>query len=227
MIRRWSYVNKINLTSFRPYKTFQCFSNDIIFKETTVFRKLRLQYSIVRRKAWGRRRHLYQWGLYLRVLFDWSNDYHFFKHYTSFIMKRSLHKNSFLTYNILFHFSKSSGFYAGLELLNSITICRQTLFYSFRRVGNLPNLYLFFKSSPYMFLTTNKTNLTFLQRNPLLTPILLHTQKNHLVQNKTTGFQDQQLLSLTHSISFQGVLNQLIELYKVIIQLYLYRLFTN
>jgi len=142
-------------------------------------------------------------------------------------MKRSLHKNSFLTYNILFHFSKSSGFYAGLELLNSITICRQTLFYSFRRLGNLPNLYLFFKSSPHMFLTTNKTNLTLLQKNPLLTPILLQTQSNHLLKSPSTSLQNHQVLSLTSSLSFQGVLNQLIELYKVIVQLYIYRLFIN
>jgi hypothetical protein len=142
-------------------------------------------------------------------------------------MKRSLHKNSFLTYNILLHFSKSSGFYAGLELINSITICRQTLFYSFRRLGQLPNLYLFFKSSPQMYLTTNRTNPSLLQKNPLLTPILFQAQKNNSLQSESISIKNHNILSLTHSLGFQGVVNQLIGLYRVIIQLYFYRLFTN
>lgn len=139
-------------------------------------------------------------------------------------MKRGLHKNSFLVYNILFHFSKSSGFYAGLELLNSITVCRQTLFYFFRRSNTLPNLYVFFKSSPHMFLTTNRTGLTFLQKNPLLTPVLLYNQGNHFFKNQPTNLPNQHTLLLVHSISFQGVLNQLLELYKIVINLHLYQL---
>lgn len=142
-------------------------------------------------------------------------------------MKRSLHRNSFLSYNILFHFSKSSGFYAGLELLNSITVCRQTLFYSFRRSNSLPSLYLFFRSSPHMFLTTNKTGSTFLQKNPLLTPVLLQNQGNHFLKSQSATLQNQHALALLHSVSFQGVLNQILELYKTIVQLHLYQLFTK
>lgn len=140
-------------------------------------------------------------------------------------MKRNLHRNSFLTYNILFHFSRSSGFYAGLELLNSITVCRQTIMYSFKRLGTLPNLYLFFKSSPYMFLTTNRNNISLLQKNPLLTPITLNLLNTNLLKSQGISSQSSETLSLINNLSFQGFLHQLLELYKLIVQLYLFKLF--
>lgn len=95
-------------------------------------------------------------------------------------MKHNLHKNSFLTYHIIFHFSKSSGFYPGLELLNTLTLCRQTTFYYFRRYGNISSMYTFLKSTPTLFLTTNKEGVGHFQKNPLLTPILLASQGSQL-----------------------------------------------
>jgi len=85
-------------------------------------------------------------------------------------MKQGLHKNSFLTYNILFHFSKSTGFYPGLEFINSMTVCRHTVVYYYRRIGRLPHLYTFYKASPQLLLTTSKSGLSFFTKKSYTNP---------------------------------------------------------
>jgi hypothetical protein len=140
-------------------------------------------------------------------------------------MKRNLHKNSFLTYNVVFHFSKSSGFYPGLELLNSLTLCRQTTFYYFRRCGRVGSLYTFLKATSPLFVTTNKEGGSFVQKNPLLTPMLLTIQKGQLSKEVQTLQTINSLPLLVLTVSFGTFLKKVVELYKIITQLYSYTLF--
>lgn len=142
-------------------------------------------------------------------------------------MKRNLHKNSFLTYNIILHLAKSSGFYPGLELLNTLTVCRQTTQFYFRRRGWTASLYTFLKSTPSLFLTTNKGGITHLQKNPNLTPTLLTVVGPQLSKEFSSADLNKVLPLLLLSASFQTFRAQVTEVYKVVIQLYLYSLFVR
>lgn len=219
MVRRWSYINQINRNSSYPYKVFQKISNEAVFKETTVFRKDRTLISLVRRKSWGRRRHLNQWLLYHNILADWSQEYNFFKRYLRFLLVKSLYKHSFFLYNILFLLPNSSGFYTGFEFINYVTVTKKVINYCLQKNYKQWHIYQFLKHSSILYCTTNNDKFFSGKLSPFQTS-LVYKVDGSLVRNpsiKSSIFES--LIQHVELINNQLVLNISLEIYKILVLL--------
>ena len=219
MVRRWSYINQINRNSIHPYKVFQRISNESVFKETTVFRKDITTVSLVRRKSWGRRRHLNQWLLYHNILADWSQEYNFFKRYLRFLLVRSLYKHSFFLYNVLFLLPNSSGFYTGFEFINYVTVTKKVVNYCLQKNYQQWHIYQFLKHSSILYCTTNDTKFFSGKSSPFQTS-LVYKVDGSLVRNPSIKLSilSSLVTKLTH-INNQLVLNMHLEVYKLLVLL--------
>ena len=220
MVRRWSYVNQINKSAFHPYKTFVRIGNDVIFKETTVFRKDRTVTSLVRRKAWGRRRHINQWLLYHNVLADWSQDYMFFKKYLRFTLTRSLHKHSFFLYNVLVLLDKSSGFYPGFEFLNYVTITRKVSNYCLDKNLQQQHLFQFIKHSAILYCTSPNSKFFDGKTSPFATTLVYRVSGGSVSSFTVKPNQISPLLNIMRDLNFINCLGSHVEVYKVLTLLY-------
>ena len=218
MIRWWSYVNLINQANTNQYKTFECFSNDAIFKESTVFRKKRSQHSLVRRKAWKRRRHWNQWLNYYNILFNWSQSYTMHNRYLRFAMIDSLFKNSFFSYNGIEFRTLSSGFIPGLEYFNYVSFSRRTSTFMWRKVRYEYQLFNFIKNSQAVYITSNANTLKQFTEHPLtpsaVFPVL---EKSSLIYDDVIPING--LIKIFWSIQFRYWTAYLVEYYKLMIKL--------
>lgn len=224
MVRRWSYVNQINKCAFYPYKTFLRTGNEVIFKETTVFRKERTVTSLVRRKAWGRRRHINQWLLYHNVLADWSQDYLFYKKYLRFTLTRSIYKNSFFLYNVLLLLDKSSGFYAGFELINYVTITKKISTYCLDRSFKQQHFYQFMKHSSILYCTTPNSKFFEGTLSPFPTSLVYRINGNSVGDFATKSNQLLPLFDTIKDFTFINSLGFHTEMYKILTLLFFYKI---
>ena len=225
MVRRWSYVNLLNRSSVSAFKVFACFGNEIIFKETTVFRKYKTEVSIVRRKAWGRRRHLHQWTIYIRILFDWARDYNFFKKFSSWLFKNAFFQNSFVTYNFLLLLTKSSGFYPGLENVNTLTLNNNLITFFFKTTTFQPFIWTFIKNSSTLYVTTSQKPVSFLKSTTILPPLLFPSANTTIVPLPASNTNV--TLSTINSLSLSLVMSKIVCLYNIFSLLTISRLKNN
>lgn len=107
MVRRWSYLNYINLY-YEPFKPLDYASQVVAFKTTTSYRRRLFSNEISRpsRRFYAKLKRLSTAVHYNNILSNWSEDYLFFKKYNRFIMTYQLFKNSYAVNNLLL-FKKS------------------------------------------------------------------------------------------------------------------------
>jgi len=137
MVRRWSYLNTLNLQQFffttsKP-KTLISGHQTVTFKATTYYRKRLFSplISKLMRKAFFRRKHLNNWLVYQNILSYWAAEYLFLRRYSRSLLALSFYKNSYLMYNVLVFGKISAADLTGFEsfmvtsLLRSVTnYCR-------------------------------------------------------------------------------------------------------
>lgn len=101
MVRRWSYITEQNSNKNTSLSSLDFIHGEISFIANVYFRKSVSHHSKLVRKSWAKRRHLSNWLPLQTVLYDWSNDYLFFKKYNRFLLTLNVFKNSFLSLNFL------------------------------------------------------------------------------------------------------------------------------
>lgn len=106
MVRRWSYLNSINLSflflnrgKFKPIINVLKMS---VFKATTYYWEDLYSDTItyLTRKSYYRRRHINSLVFYKNILSSWSKDYLFFKKSTKNLLNLNLFKYNYVIQNI-------------------------------------------------------------------------------------------------------------------------------
>lgn len=223
MVRRWSCINELNKKPFQSYKSTIFTYNINTFKENVFFKKDIKKNSLLTRKSWSRRKHLFNWLFYQTVLINWSSDYRFFKNYNKNMLIQNTFKNSFFSYNfLLLKKTNSANFKYAENCLYSV--CNRKIQQYFINTNlhtnsknNFKNYSLFYLTQPTYKKETIESplyNMPAIYRESqaqLYTPNLNNTQINYLFV----------VINLLHSIT----LSKNIALYQMFILLSLNNLF--
>jgi len=101
MVRRWSYINNINITDSKLYVKFNKTQRTLNILSYLYYRKTIWTVSKFTRKTWRRRKHINNFLTLNNTMSDWAQDYSFFKNYNKFIFSFKIFKKSFLAYNLI------------------------------------------------------------------------------------------------------------------------------
>ncbi len=223
MIRRWSYLNHINL-HYNNLKPLDYTSQVVAFKVTTSYRRRLFSYETSRpsRRFYAKLKRLSTLIHYNNILSNWSQDYLFFKKYNRFIISYKIFKHSYIVNNLLLF--KKSPIYMFYESENTIV---SYLVYNISKYfkKNNPSFYspfIKYKGGQLLYVTSN---------NSLIKPTLLENNVNNSEESLTNNLmylmhQSSWYLtegSLQETYSFQNIFNfyfdaiilKIIELYKI------------
>ena len=102
MIRRWSYLNKVNRLTRRVESNYLQGQSDHLMN---TFMWLHNQEfpttSYVFRTSWARRRHAHNWLYITNIMITWAREYRFYRNYNRAIGYQFFTKNSYLAANIV------------------------------------------------------------------------------------------------------------------------------
>ena len=173
MIRRWSYINKLN-NFFENYENFFFLKKKfklILFKKTVnfrSFRRLRLLNSKFKRKAFMRLKHSTNLVKYNNIFKWWTLDFMINRLISKNQFSLNLFVNNFYSYNYLFLKNKNINlFYNNSFFLSNLT--KQT--YSFATNNLFLGKKFFFKNNNLtfsFFLESNNNNSSLSLVNPNL-----------------------------------------------------------
>lgn len=180
MVRRWSFVNKVNLFYTWNFTFWRQASGEFIFKETTNFRKTTRPIAYIRRKGWGRRKHNTHWVSYQNILADWAHEYRFLVQYSNYLLTRSLFQHSFFTYNTLTFQTSRAGFRGGWEHFNHAALTFKLLRYLGRSTVWYLQMRLLFANSPLLACSTRFCDDTATKLIPSLTFSSFHRLQSSL-----------------------------------------------
>lgn len=189
MVRRWSYLNKINLQSVfinsQNSQSLKIGSFQETFLTTTYYKNSIYSPSVTKltRKAFFRRRHLNTWLTYQVILTMWAKEYLFFRRYMRFLNSLYFYKNNYLTYNLFVFQNTPVSDVRSLENTFLTSLVSQIWKYLNKTTKN----FMFFKSKVQNFL-----------------PILVSTPDLKLIEN----VQSKLLNSLVYNVSQKSLVYQ-------------------
>lgn len=102
MVRRLSFINNFNktrtstFTTKRHSHTDACMNIVFYIRKPFVFRFITKH----RRKTWRRRKHMFEYVLYLNILSLWATEYVFFRKLIKFNYSYCITKSSLFVYNL-------------------------------------------------------------------------------------------------------------------------------
>ena len=225
MVRRWSYLNQINLSvgqkliaNSSPNSLLKG-HHQVAFKATTYYRKPMYNPTITKltRKSFFRRKHLNSWFIYQNILTLWAKEYLFFRKYSRVVLSFFFFKNNFLTYNLLVHTNSSIEGFQGLETLQLTHLVRSvTSFCQFNGKALIP-FFKYFKGCSW-FWGSSSTPLPLLTKvgQSLTEPLYSVTPSNLDVGSGTKSFSE---ISVIFNLFFQSHNLYYVELYKLFIYL--------
>lgn len=156
MVRRWSYLNRVNFSLFTNNKSNLKPVLNILkittFKATTYYwEELYFQnITLIKRRSYLRRKHINSFILYQNLLTLWSNDYIFFRKYSRSILVYNLHKYNFLLQSIFMAKSLDVSNFLGFEELKVTFFSKRLLtFCSYRSLVLIPFILLY--KGPYLY----------------------------------------------------------------------------
>lgn len=101
MVRRWSYINKLNTCSSLNFPSVEQGSFDATIHATMYLRKVYKPSTVLTRRKWARRKHYYIWTPQMNILKDWARTYRFNRNHFKSVFNQFFTKNSFLAFNLL------------------------------------------------------------------------------------------------------------------------------
>jgi hypothetical protein len=229
MVRRWSYINSMN-TFYKPShleKRRAAFG--VTVKSTMYFRKPYAPVSVLSRRRWARRKHLYGWLPLSNVLKHWAQCYRFKRNYLKAITRSHFSTLSFLAFNIISLRNSIPALHLGSESLVISSIPKKILRY-FSAYSN-PRL--------RSLLSFKNVNLAFVSLPPstTITDDVLTTSHSVLftyddITSLVTPTAPMTLTQSSHAIALQQLLTIFVQLpirvlllvYKLLILLTLSRL---
>lgn len=100
MVRRWSYINNLNIVERTQYPIARVVRQDRTARANLYFKAPFSYYTKLRRPAWIRRRHRSIFIIYFNVMSDWASDYRFFRSYNKYNLVVGLFSTSYFSYNL-------------------------------------------------------------------------------------------------------------------------------
>lgn len=230
MVRRWSYLNYVNIL-YDNYIPLDYASQVVTFKITTSYRRRLFphEHSRPSRRFYARLKRLSTALHYNNILSNWSEDYLFFKKYNRFILTYKMFKHSYLVHNLLLF--KKSPIYT---LPGSENVIASYLVYSISKyfLNSNPSFFapfIRYKGGQLLYITTDNiiTEPVVAELKPTKSEELLaevpvysvHESSWYLDSNIDLDetFIFQTLISSCYEITFQRIM----EIYKIIILLFL------
>lgn len=220
MVRRWSYLNRINRSFYDEHTDLDFVHHEGTFRATTYYRRKFGSITKLSRRSWSRRKHLHNWLVYQNVFTDWARDYLFFRKYNRFIIALHVFKNSYLIYNLLVFKKSTTVDFLGSESMIVSNVIKKVIRYChrlnptfssfFKQYRHVSWLYL---TSPYQFEELRKSSI--LSEEPLYLPYqsLFYSSEINLKRVFWLQIIIDSILNLT--------LSKVQELYKVAILLIL------
>lgn len=100
MVRRLSFINNFNYIRTFTFDTQSHSHTDVCMNTVFYLRKPFKFISKHTRRSWKRRKHRFEYVLYLNILSLWSAEYTFFKKSVKFTYSYCIYKTSLLVYNL-------------------------------------------------------------------------------------------------------------------------------
>jgi len=155
MVRRWSYLNQLNIVSFGSSTIIPSAKHDVTVKHNLYFKKNYSHVSLVSRRAWIKRRRLNNFSLYRNVLADWSSEYIFYRKYLKITLSWGLFKASAWSQNLILSKNTNPATCPNLEHVTMATVIRSVIKYcssrgsvSFTQLAPYSNTLWLYLTSP-------------------------------------------------------------------------------
>ena len=153
MVRRWSYINAINSSYAHRFEGKRQSTFSVTVKSTMYFRKPYSVPTVLSRRRWARRKHLYSWLPLSNIIKSWAQTYRFMRNYLKSIMRSHLFKSSFLAFNLVSLRSLAPASYKGFETIVLSSVARKTLRYFSTKLSPGMASLLHFKNANIAFLS--------------------------------------------------------------------------
>lgn len=187
MVRRWSYINSLNSTYKPSFDGKRQSTFTVTVKSTMYFRKPYSVPTVLSRRRWARRKHLYGWLPMSNVVKSWAQTYRFVRNYLKSVLRSSMFKSSFIAFNLVSLRNLAPSSYKGLENILLSSVSRKTLRYFSAKFSPRMSSLLHFKNA----------NIALMSLPDVLPSVSRHTDTNYAVP------------MLIDNITFQSDLNYL------------------
>ena len=155
MVRRWSYINAINSSYTHRFDSKRQSTFSVTVKATMYFRKPYSVPTVLSRRRWARRKHLYSWLPLSNIIKSWAQTYRFMRNYLKAVMRSHLFKSSFIAFNLVSLKNIAPSAHKGLETIVLSSAARKTLRYFSTKLSPRMTSLLHFKNANIAFLSLN------------------------------------------------------------------------
>jgi hypothetical protein len=129
MVRRWSYINSINAFYNQGYDSKRHAAFGVTVKATMYFRKPYSAHTVLSRRRWARRKHLFGWLALSNVIKTWAQTYRFQRNHLKSSSRAHFSKSSFLAFNTISLRNSLPSKHQGAELVIFSSVTRKILRY--------------------------------------------------------------------------------------------------
>ena len=204
MVRRWSYINSINAYYNQGYDGKRQAAFGVTVKATMYFRKPYSPYTVLSRRRWARRKHLFGWLPLSNVIKTWAQTYRFQRNYLKSVARTHFSKYSFLAFNTISLRNSLPSKHQGAESVVVASVTRKILNY-FSTFSN-PRL-----RSLISFRNINLAAVSFPDSSLRFDDTTASTSLIVLAQDDVKSFSNSVSVptnqSLSHLLLFQSLIN--------------------
>lgn len=214
MVRRWSYIKEHNSNKNTSLSSLDFVHGEISFIANVYFRKSASHHSKLVRKTWAKRKHLANWLPLQAVLYDWSNDYLFFKKYNRFLLTLNVFKNSFLSVNFLLLRKTSKLISQNCETFFFTFPSKRVLLYFSKLHTSTYSFLLKLKHTPLMYISSPTPVADLKKKLPVVTASSFTWNGSTLSSTQAPG--ELQALALIRATLLNLIVAKNLESYKMI-----------
>lgn len=216
MIRRWSYINQININKEKKFFLIKRFKYKHL-KKTTMIKRFHKKYSKTRRKSYTKLKHSTNFFLLHNIFRFWSIDYFFNRYVSKLNYRENYTLNNFLFLNANFIINKNTNIFFTWNFFFLNFSKKILLFFSKLFTKNLLTLNMPFngsiKSKAWFI---DEANQTSLQTNELAFPSYREHENFLFAFNQNLNLNYFQINTIFQIFNFEKILI-LKKFYKILI----------
>ena len=117
MVRRWSYINSVNNLStlvLAKHLAPRRAASEMNVNSVMYLRKHYSSLTLLRRRRWARRKHLFNFIPMVNIMAAWAQNYRFKRNYAKFVMSQNFFKHSFLAFNYVSTMNSIASLHKGM-----------------------------------------------------------------------------------------------------------------
>ena len=99
MVRRWSYINQINILNRAKGDVHKQGSYNVNLRAAIYFHGSFTTATCLTRRRWSRRKHLHNWLVLANIVKTWAQFYRFQKNHLKCILRQHFTKYTFVSFN--------------------------------------------------------------------------------------------------------------------------------